>query len=71
MKNWLNQLDDLSRREFAAYAAKAVLGVGLVPVAGAATAFAASEKKSAAPAKGTAKNCMSGSGSIRWPPRTS
>ena len=41
MKDLLRQLDDSSRREFIRYAARAFLGVSLVPIGGAATALAA------------------------------
>lgn len=41
MKDLLRQLDEPSRREFITYAARAFLGVSLVPIAGAATAIAA------------------------------
>lgn len=64
MKDLINKLDDVSRREFAAYAAKVCLGVSLLPFAGAATSFAAekkTEKKtdgSSALKTGTAKNVI-------------
>ncbi len=60
MKNPFSRLDDISRREFAAGAAKTFLGVSLLPVAGA--AFAAEEKKAAGKTtvagKGTAQNVI-------------
>ena len=60
MKNLLKNLDDVSRRDFAAYAAKACLGVSLLPVAGAATAFAAEtgEAKEPPARKKPAKNVI-------------
>lgn len=45
MKDLLSKLDDVSRRQFAEYAAKTFLGVSLLPAVGAATAFAADEEK--------------------------
>lgn len=41
MKTLLSQLDEPSRREFITYAARAFLGVSLIPIGGAATALAA------------------------------
>lgn len=60
MKDPFKNLDELSRREFAAYAAKACLGVSLLPVGGAALAFGAEEKGNEATAlkAGTAKNVI-------------
>ncbi|MCH8831083.1 MAG: DUF1501 domain-containing protein [Planctomycetes bacterium] len=60
MKNPFSRLDDISRREFAAGAAKTFLGVSLLPVAGA--AFGAEEKKAVGKTivagKGTAQNVI-------------
>ena len=56
MNKTLNQLDEVSRRGFATYAAKAFLGVGLLPVAGA-TALG-KESKSSKKKQGTAKNVI-------------
>ena len=60
MSNPFTAFDDVSRREFAAIAAKTFLGVGLLPVTGALPAFGdESEKKTKTPAvTGTAKNCI-------------
>ena len=60
MKNLLAKLDDVSRREFAEYAAKAFLGVSLLPVGGAAMALAADEEKpkEPTPRKNPAKNII-------------
>jgi len=60
MKNLLSNLDDVSRREFTAYAAKACLGVSILPMGGAASAFAAPEKSIDTPIGkiGTAKNVI-------------
>jgi hypothetical protein len=63
MKNPYSKLDDVSRRDFAAYAAKTFLGVGMLPLAGATTAFAAAEKangkgKKTVAGKGTAQNVI-------------
>lgn len=41
MNDFIRQLDEPSRREFIAYAARAFLGVSLLPIGGAATALAA------------------------------
>lgn len=59
MKDQLNQLDGVSRREFAAFAARTFLGVGLMPVA-AAAAFAADQQTAtiSTATKGTAKNVI-------------
>jgi len=57
MKDLLNQLDSISRRAFATRAAKTFLGVGMIPLAGSATAFAA-EESAAKTSKGTAKRCI-------------
>lgn len=54
MKTKLNQLDDLNRREFAAYAAKTFLGVSMLPVS---AALAADSNKEPTK-KGTAKNVI-------------
>jgi hypothetical protein len=45
MKELLKKLDDASRREFVITAAKTFLGVGLLPVGGAALAYAAKEEE--------------------------
>lgn len=60
MKNPFGKYDEVTRREFAAQAAKAFLGVGLIPVAGAATAFAAKGEaaKPVAAGKGKAQNVI-------------
>ncbi len=60
MKNLLTKLDDVSRREFAEYAAKTFLGVSLLPVGGAAMALAADEEKpkEPTPRKNPAKNII-------------
>lgn len=59
MKDQLKKLSSVSRRDFAAFAAQTFLGVGLLPVAGAA-AFAADEQDAAisTASKGTAKNVI-------------
>ena len=56
MNKTLNQLDEVSRRSFAASAAKAFLGVGLLPVAGA-TALG-KESNGSKKKQGTAKNVI-------------
>jgi hypothetical protein len=60
MKNLLKNLDDVSRREFAQYAAKTFLGVSLLPIGGAAMALAADEEKpnEPTPRKNPAKNII-------------
>ena len=60
MKNLLRNLDEVSRREFAEYAAKTFLGVSLLPVGGAAMALAADEEKpkEPTPRKNPAKNII-------------
>ena len=57
MKDLLLKSDEVSRREFAAFAAKTFLGVGLVPVAGAATALVAKDETGGS-GQGRAKNCI-------------
>ncbi|HIF33994.1 MAG: DUF1501 domain-containing protein [Pirellulaceae bacterium] len=59
MKHLLKKIDDVSRRDFATFAARTFLGVGLMPVAAARTL--AGEKSSEtvqAESKGTAKNVI-------------
>ncbi len=60
MKNLLRNLDEVSRRQFAEYAAKTFLGVSLLPVGGAAMALAADEEKpkEPTPRKNPAKNII-------------
>lgn len=59
MKDLLKNLDDVSRRQFTEYAAKAFLGVSLLPVGGA-IAMAADEEKPVEPTprKNPAKNII-------------
>ena len=49
MKDLANQLDGVTRREFAEYAAKAFLGVGVLPLAGAAASAQTKKKASTVP----------------------
>ena len=60
MKDLLKNLDGVSRREFAKYAAKTFLGVSLLPVGGASLALAADEDKpkEPTPRKNPAKNII-------------
>ncbi len=60
MKNLFKKLDEVSRRDFAVYAAKACLGVSILPIGGAMFAFAADEEASVEwnLKKGTAKNVI-------------
>lgn len=60
MKDLLTNLDGVSRREFAKYAAKLFLGVSLLPVGGASLALAADEEelKEPTPRKSPAKNII-------------
>ena len=60
MKDLANKLDDVSRREFAEYAAKAFLGVGMLPLVGGAASAQAKKKKASAvpPRKNPATNII-------------
>jgi hypothetical protein len=59
MKSLLKNLDEVSRREFAKFAAKTFLGVSLLPIGGAALALAEDEKpKEPTPRKNPAKNII-------------
>ena len=61
MKDLLRRLDGASRREFAAFAAKALLGVGLLPAAGGVSRAIAAEdeqKEVVPPRKNPAKNII-------------
>ncbi|MDP6445959.1 MAG: DUF1501 domain-containing protein [Pirellulaceae bacterium] len=57
MKDLLNKLDDVSRREFAQFAAKTFLGVSLLPVGGALAADD-DEPKEPTPRKSPARNII-------------
>lgn len=57
MKDLINSVDDLTRRDFAAYAAKACLGVSLLPMLG--NSLLSAEEVDEKPTKsGTAKNVI-------------
>lgn len=58
MKSLFNQLDDLSRREFAQFIAKAFLGVGLAPAALGSSAFASARQESVSAPRGRARNVI-------------
>ncbi len=61
MKNLIKNLDDISRRQFTAYAAQAALGVSLLSLTGGTNLIAADEEKEAkepTPRKKPAKNII-------------
>ena len=57
-RSLLSQLDDVSRREFAAYAAKTFLGVGLLPLVGGSLLGKEKPADGMTSVKGTAKNVI-------------